>query len=109
LVAYVEREHPDALDTLAGWRLDPGSLPAREPNLPETPAMKNADLCLIDNVRGVVSILDPNVGARRRAVSGMRVFPGEAVEAEPGSAFDLRRCGSENAVKQEDPAVLSNR
>jgi hypothetical protein len=91
LVAFIQREHPEAIGTLAGWRLDPGSLPERPTNLPDAPDLKGQDLCLIEDVRGVVSILDPNVDARRQAAPGMMLLPGDLVEVEPGASFRLRR------------------
>jgi hypothetical protein len=99
LIEHVERSHPEARATLAGWKLDqPRNAedvrPTDAPTIPTTD-WPLARLSLLKNVKGVVWIEDANVNLRRRATEGSLVWAAEVLRPEAGASFDLMVAGQE--------------
>ena len=99
LIDRVRSRHPEALRTLAEWKLDRARPHAPAPGPPSC-AMSSAELesarfSLLRKVHGVVWIEDPNVDVRRRATEGSLVWAPERIRPEPGASFELVVAGKD--------------
>lgn len=93
LIDRLQHDHPEAKAILAAWHLDS----PRAPDPPVRDRLPASGLAvdpfmrfsLLRRVSGLVWIQDANLGVRRRAVEGSRVWAAELLFPEPGARFEL--------------------
>jgi hypothetical protein len=93
LIRHIQTHHPQATDTLRHWNLDESQSidPSTQLDLNMLPAddPRRSRFSLLEEIKGVVWIEDPNLGVRRRATNGSLISPGDVIRPEPGARYAL--------------------
>jgi hypothetical protein len=99
LLDHLLTQFPEVRPTLARWKLDALETTDLTSGLERQdlaqPGLGDLRFCLLQNLRGVVSVTDPVIGVQRRAEEGSLIWSAETVTPEPGASFDLVVAGKE--------------